>query len=532
MPNPVSSQRSSPAARRPRRVPRGAARGAATLDPWRAALALTLGAAALRLALAAWLPLVPDEAYYWEWSRRLAAGYFDHPPGIAALIRAGTALLGDSAFAVRFFPVLAGLGAALLVLDLARRYGGPRAALRAAVIVACVPLAAAGLVLATPDAPLLFAYALALWALDRALAAPAGSRASYAWWTAAGAAVGLGLLSKYTAVLLPFAVLVAFLLRRPLRGRLRTPEPYLAGALALALFAPVVLWNARHGWASFAFQLRHGLGAGGGSPLARQLELLGGQLGLVSPILFGLLAAAVVAALRRGADDRRFVLATVAAVSFGFFVYSALRQRVEPNWPAPAYVAAFVLLAAAARGAAWRKWLRRGCALGAAMVLLIYAHALRPVLPLAAADDPVGQAFGWDALAAAAAAAREEARPAAGGTAWVAANRYQDAAQLAFHLPDRPRVFALNLRSRPNQYDYWPGFAQRARPGDPLVLVLDDEPRAEQRVLRPLAPHFAEVHDAGRVELRRRGGGVVAARRLWILRAWRGTWPAAETPQG
>ena len=58
-------------------------------------VALILGATALRLMLAAWLPLVADEAYYWEWSRRLAGGYFDHPPVIAWLVAHGTAIFGE-----------------------------------------------------------------------------------------------------------------------------------------------------------------------------------------------------------------------------------------------------------------------------------------------------------------------------------------------------------------------------------------------------------------------------------------------------
>jgi hypothetical protein len=57
-------------------------------------LTIILAGAVVRLVLAAVIPPVPDETYYWEWSRRLAGGYFDHPYGIALSIRAGTALFG------------------------------------------------------------------------------------------------------------------------------------------------------------------------------------------------------------------------------------------------------------------------------------------------------------------------------------------------------------------------------------------------------------------------------------------------------
>src|ERR1700749_3202797 len=55
-------------------------------------LALT----ALRLVAAAWTPLTFDEAYYWLWSKHLAGGYYDHPPMVALVIRAGTMIAGDT----------------------------------------------------------------------------------------------------------------------------------------------------------------------------------------------------------------------------------------------------------------------------------------------------------------------------------------------------------------------------------------------------------------------------------------------------
>src|SRR5690348_8850623 len=110
--------------------------------------AVLLAGVAIRLVFAAVIPLFPDEAYYWEWSRRLAAGYFDHPPGIPILVRAGTALAGASSFGVRLFPVLAGLVAAIATTSVAWRIASPTSALRAALVITCMPLAAAGLVLA------------------------------------------------------------------------------------------------------------------------------------------------------------------------------------------------------------------------------------------------------------------------------------------------------------------------------------------------------------------------------------------------
>ena len=75
----------------------------------------------VRLFFAALIPLFPDEAYYWEWSRRLAAGYFDHPPAIPLLIRGGTALFGATAIGVRLFVRQDSLCGSELIFDQVQR---------------------------------------------------------------------------------------------------------------------------------------------------------------------------------------------------------------------------------------------------------------------------------------------------------------------------------------------------------------------------------------------------------------------------
>ncbi len=490
----------------------------------RLAIAVVAGAAAVRLLVAAVVPLVPDEAYYWEWSRHLAAGYFDHPPAIAWLIRAGTAVAGDTPFGVRVVPVLVGCAGSLAAVLLACRLGGGRAAVRAAVLIAVLPLAGVGLVLATPDVPLLASAGIALWAIDHAIAAPptdaagrsagpARPSAGLAWWVVAGLATGAGLLSKYTIVLLPAGIALACVVSPRLRGQLRAPSPYVACAIALLLFAPVVAWNAAHGWASFAFQLRHGLGAPAGSALARELALIGGQLGLATPVLFPLMVAEIVVALRRPVEPRRFALAVTAGLVWLFFVLSALRRPVEPNWPALAVLPALVVLAAAAPAPMRDRWTAAGAVLGALIVAAVYAHAVHPWLPLMPRRDPVAQAYGWSDLAAVVERGRRTADPPAAHD-WIAADRYQDASELAFHLPGHPDVFSLGLASRRSEFDLWPGLGSVARRGDALTLVLDETPGRPPPVAA-LAPHFATVVRGDLVELRWGAHRVVARRRVW-----------------
>ncbi|MDQ6635383.1 MAG: glycosyltransferase family 39 protein [Gemmatimonadota bacterium] len=505
---------------------------------WRTALLVTAGATLLRLVFAALLPLFPDETYYWDWSRgsHLAAGYFDHPPMIAVLVRAGTSLftaLGvpPSPLAVRFFAVLAGGMAALAASAIARRLAGGLAARTAAIVFAVMPLAASGLVLATPDAPLLAASAVGLYCVVRALESPGHSGAALLWWSAAGVALGLAFASKYTSILLPITITAAVLIRPSLRARLREPGPYLACVLATLVFLPVIQWNAAHEWISFRFQLQHGLGAPKGSAIKRELDLIGGQLALVSPILFALGAYSVWNSLRRTADDIRFALAVVAVGSWLFFVYSALRRSVEANWPAPSYIPGVALLASmySSPGVsrAWRRWVNRGIALAAVMVAVIYVHALAPILPLLPARrDPLARSAGWDRVGTQVSNLQSALTAGSSSRAWVAADRYQEVSELAFHSAGRPTVFCLCLSGRHNQYDLWPGFAQTARPGDALIALVDERPDSvTHETVARLAPYFSSVQRDALAPLLR-GRDTVTVRRLWVLQGWRGGWPA------
>ena len=511
----------------------GSARRALADARWSTATFVLLGAGAVRLVMAALTPLFPDETYYWEWSRRLATGYFDHPPIIALLIRFGPALLspfGHTAtpFAVRLGPVLAGIGGTFAMTATARRLSAGVSGTRAAVTVSVMPLAAAGLVLATPDAPLLVFVALTLYAVVRAIQAPLRSRESLAWWCAAGIALGLSFSSKYTSILLPLGVLGAVVTRRELRPRLLEPGPYVACVVATIVFLPVLRWNAGHEWVSFAFQLQHGLGAPRGSPFGRELELIGGQAGLASPILFVLLVMATWRAVRQRGDAARAMLGVSAAVMAAFFVVSAVRKPVEANWPAPALVPAIALLASMAITPSVSRWMRAGWWLAGALSLLVYVQSVVPVLPTEARRDPVGRAYGWTQVARRTRLTQQAVTAVSGKRTWIAADRYQDASELAFYDDDQPTTFSLNLSSRSNQYDMWPRFPDVAQPGENLVVLLDELPSTQTHHTASVLSTYFDATTKGELLELRRGSGVVGQRRVWVFRGWRGTWPASE----
>jgi 4-amino-4-deoxy-L-arabinose transferase-like glycosyltransferase len=500
-------------------------------------LLLLLGAG-VRAALALSVPLLGDEAYYWEWSRRLAPGYFDHPPGIAWLIAAGTACLGATQAGVRFGPAVAGLLTTVSVVVLARRIAdpddAPRSGVRAALLTLVLPVATLGMVLATPDAPLLACVGLSLLAVDRAVEIERGPRSTL-WWITCGIALGAAFLAKYMAVLVGGGIAAAVATHPRLRSQLRRPGPYLAALTSVVVFSPVVFWNAIEDWASFRFQLGHGLGGGGrGSVLTRELELVGGQLAIATPVLAVLLGAAAWSAwktVRRATADtamletRRYLLASTALLPALFFVASALRKPVEANWLALCYVPAIALLATHtatwARARAWRTGIGfAGAVLGAAIIALLV-----PGSP-AYLDAQLAEMRGWPAIADATTRALRDPFLATSVDRWVAANRYQDAAQLAYHLADHPTVFSLNLASRPNQYDLWQrptamnATPPHLRPGDGLVALFEVGGKGDS-LARVVATWFAQAKPGGELTLTGRTDGR-GRRQLWLYRTYTG----------
>jgi 4-amino-4-deoxy-L-arabinose transferase-like glycosyltransferase len=205
------------------------------------ALLIVAAGMLLRAAFAAGVPLFEAEAYYWLWSRELAWGYYDHPPMVAVLMSLSP-LLDDSALGLRLGHVLISTLGSLAFYAFCLRWLTPGAALASLLALQLVPLWLPFGVAATPDGPLLAFWCLSLLAFQVAV-----SRGGAARWLAAGVATGLTMLSKYNGALLLPAFFAYLLLDRGGRRLLRSPGPWLAVAVAVAMMVPNQLWNASHG---------------------------------------------------------------------------------------------------------------------------------------------------------------------------------------------------------------------------------------------------------------------------------------------
>jgi 4-amino-4-deoxy-L-arabinose transferase-like glycosyltransferase len=401
---------------------------------WSALAALT----AARFVIATLMPLAPDEAYYWVWSRALAPGYLDHPPMVALWIWLGTGLAGDTALGIRLLAPLSGaLGTLLLIRAGDDLLPGRNAGLTAGVLLNATLLFGVGAVTMTPDTPVLFFWTLTLFALARLVATGQGG-----WWLLAGVGVGLALTSKYTAFLLAGGAVIWTLATPSIRPWLRRPQPWLGALAALALFVPVLGWNAAHGWASFAKQG----GRTGVFDISRAPqflgELLGGQAGLATPVIFVLCMAGIGFAFRRGLSGTAnwTLLLALTLLPLLVFLQHALGDRVQANWPAILYPAAAI--AAAGLPLPWQRAVRPGAVLGLVLTVIAWTQAAFAPLALPMRLDPtLLRLGGWAGLAAdiASEATRADAR-------FVVSDNYGHAALLALLLPRDIPVLAIEER--------------------------------------------------------------------------------------
>jgi hypothetical protein len=327
----------------------------------RSLLAFLLGLTAIRLALAAALPVGDDEAYYWEWSRHLAAGYVDHPPAVAYLVWAAVGILGRTPFALHVVAVVLSLATALALWTLTREVlGRDDAALWVVMLFSIIPVFAAGSILTAPDGPLFLCWVMTLlWTWRAANGTGRGA------WLAAGAWLGLGLQSKYAAVVLPVSVGLWLLLSPTQRRWLARPEPYAGCALALAIFAPVVWWNAGHHWVSFALTA---LGTSRWTDRGNFPFFVASQFVYLGPLMFPALVWGLVVAARRWIAERDARWGFLAAAGWPVVLGACAGSLVvwaKPHWSAPGFLTAIIAAAGLAtehprRVGAPPRWLSAG----------------------------------------------------------------------------------------------------------------------------------------------------------------------------
>jgi|SRR5581483_8338547 len=190
-----------------------------------------------------------DELATLEDARHLAWGYVAYPPVTPFFGRISLELFGTSLRGFRLFAGLAQGAALVMTAAMARYFGGGRWSQLVAAA-AAVPFCLAGGALMQYVSFDYLAWVLVAYFTVRLLAS-----GDPRWWVAIGAAIGFGMLSKYS---MPFLVagLIVGVLATDARRYVGSKWLWLGAAIALLIFTPNLIWQARHGFVSLDF-LRH-----------------------------------------------------------------------------------------------------------------------------------------------------------------------------------------------------------------------------------------------------------------------------------
>lgn len=361
--------------------------------------------------------LMPDEAQYWTWSKKLSYGYYSKPPGIAWQIALGTYLFGDTEFGIRFGSIALSTFLSVGIYLLSKQAGvAKERAFWAALAFSFCPLGFFSGFFATTDcAYVLFWTFACLYFLKES--------------NALGLVIGVGALWKWPiySVLLP---MLAF----------TKNYRWLVGSSVVALFGllPPLFWNIEHGFATF----RHVVASVTTQTGANPLDFLGAQFALVSPLLLLLIFYSYCSIkMREMTRPLWFCYATGLAFFTAIFAASFF-EKVQANWAVATYPTAFVILASTAS----LRWIKIAIGFSVVLLLLLFVY------PLPYRMNPFKEGLGWNKVEKIVLEAGYDTK-----NEFLFSDRYQATSILSFYGPDKKRAFFLNLHGlRHNQYDYWP----------------------------------------------------------------------------
>jgi 4-amino-4-deoxy-L-arabinose transferase-like glycosyltransferase len=435
-------------------------------SPVRLAIFLLFALTVYRLWFITQMEMVPDEAYYWLWSKHPAWSYRDKGPAVAWTIALGTKLFGHTVFGIRFFAVMLSTGTGVLLFLIARRLYDDRVAFWSLLLASVIPMVAVGSILMTIDSLSVFFWAWAALIFWKAI-----HRDNLADWFWLGLAIGAGFLAKFTNGVQLIAIAFFLLWSKKHRPLLFSGQTVMLGAAFVLTSLPILWWNMQTGWVhAMALHTRSGVTNTFQVHPLELLQFIGGQFGVISPLIAaGMVVAAIALLWKKHADERVQFLLSQFLPLYALFAFFSLNKAGQANWAAPALVTGIIFTVVywreiVAKHPAWRRGIVAAFALALFMTALMHntdplLAAARPVTnyfhhrPI---PDPLRRARGWADFAAHVQAAREKNQ-----VNLLLADNYAQASMMAFYLPDQPVTYLLPATYGDTQFTLWPGYTVR-----------------------------------------------------------------------
>lgn len=416
------------------------------------------------------VPLVPQEAYYWKYAKNLALSYFDHPPMTAYIIAFLTWIGGDNVFSIRLGSIMLSTSLMILLYFISQMLlKNERITLYAIIAMNCTILFSIGATILTPDVPLLFCWTTIIFSLVKLQ-----ETNHWKWWYFAGMALGFGLLSKYTAILIVPGIFIFLVVAKSQRRWLRTCHPCLGFIFALIIFSPVIFWNYHHEWASFAFQSSNRFSQMSRLRLDYFFQLIGSQLALLTPYIFVLVLFGwyqIGTLSFKNQNEKYALLFWIAFPVYLVFILSSFRSLVKMNWLAPAYITSIIA------GISWidlsstkwsirlKKLLKPGLVFGLIIVLFMHLLPIFPILPSRKGDTWTG----WQELADRVMIVKKDI----GENTFIFGHEYKIPSEITFYTPNHePTHSGEIIGEKGLQYNYWTKFDELI--GKNAIFVTSD----------------------------------------------------------
>jgi hypothetical protein len=381
----------------------------------------------LNLIQSAYTGLLDDEAYYWVYSRFLDWGYFDHPPMIALMIKAGYSLFPNP-FGLRLFTVLMSTATLIMIDSLLEKQNYK---LFYAIAASMFILQVGGMI-TVPDLPLMFFTALYFLVYKKFI-----DKQNLLYSILLGLVIALTLYSKYHAILIVVFTLFSF------PGLLSRWQTYVAATIAGMLFVPHISWQFSHGLPSVNYHLFERNATE--YKFAFTTEYLLGQVALAGPLIGWLLIYALF--IREPANQFEKTLKWTTLGVYGTFLFATFKGRVEANWTVPAFIGLIILAHQYLNESSnLQKWIYRLLWPALILIFIVRIYMMADIVPAKwLKKDEFHKTSEW----------AQAIKDSAHGLPVVFLDSYQKPSQYWFWTGDTS--FALNtIRYRRNNYNFWP----------------------------------------------------------------------------
>jgi dolichol-phosphate mannosyltransferase len=417
-----------------------------------------------------------------------------------------TGIFGNTEFGIRLVPFLCWFITAYYIFKLCSKIAGRSAGLKGLLLISVLPGFFCSAFLATPDAPLVAFWSMTLYYLYNALI----KNENKAWYFA-GIGLGLGLLSKYTIILLVPSAFVFIIINPQYRKILLEPQPYAAVFIACLVFSPVIIWNASNDWSSFVFQGPRRFTSSFNFSLP---ELAGAVLLIITP--GGMIAFFKTFLLKKykkifkkksdtGNNSFKFLI-TFIFVPLSVFVFFSFFRQTKLNWTLPLWLAfipfmSVLLLSYSKKNKFYLKkaWPATLFSLPLLMGFILYYAVIGvPGIPYFD-DNPF--LLGWENIAE-----KLEVFQTAGKTEntkkWVVAglDKYKLASALSFYTHDKSKnktdytITGRNLIGKNGlMYNFWTDKNKFA--GKNVILITEDKKDFVSNDLSTYFKSFGEIKE-------------------------------------